>query len=107
MGEALIGGLLAAGWASADELLVIEPAEGRRAELHATFPGLPVAAALESHHAADGALIAVKPQYVAAVCRELAPRVQRVLSIAAGVPIATMEAALAKGAPDRAIPVVR
>jgi pyrroline-5-carboxylate reductase len=107
MGEALVGGLLAAGWAGLGDMLVIEPAAARRTELDAGFPGLRVVEQLLASHRADGALVAVKPQHVIGVCTQLAPLVDRVLSIAAGVPIASIEAALRAGAPERALPVVR
>ena len=107
MGEALVGGLLAAGWAQPSEILVIEPSNTRRAELGTAFAGVPVVEQIQSGHRADGALVAVKPQHVADVCRAVAPLVDRVLSIAAGITIGSIEAALREGAPDRALPVVR
>lgn len=107
MGEALVGGLLAAGWARPGEILVIEPSDVRRAELDTALPGVPVAEQIQTGHRADGALVAVKPQHVAEVCRAVAPLVDRVLSIAAGITIDSIEAALLDGAPDRTLPVVR
>jgi pyrroline-5-carboxylate reductase len=97
MGEALLGGLLAARWAEPGELAVVEPVAARREELTARFPGVTVSS---DAMPAAGALVAVKPGDVPAACRGL--EVGRVLSIAAGVPIATIEGALADG-----IPVVR
>ena len=91
MGEALLAGLLAAKWAEPDELAVVEAVAGRRAELADRFPGVTVSA---EPVAADGAVIAVKPADVGAVCASLSST--RVLSIAAGVKIATIEAALAR-----------
>ena len=107
MGEALVGGLLSAGWAEPAEIVVVEPAAVRRADLVAAFPRLTVAERIDGSCRADGALVAVKPQHVADVCRELAPLVHRVLSIAAGVQISKIESALREGSPDRALPVVR
>ena len=103
MGEALVGGLLAGGWATPGELVVVEPVAARRDELAARFPGLGTA---EAPVAADGALVAVKPQLVADVCEQLgALAVPRVLSIAAGVRLATMEERLPAGtAVVRAMP---
>ena len=92
MGEALVGGLLAAGWAAGD-LAVVEPVEGRRAELAKLFPGVTVSA---DPGAADAAVIAVKPGDVDAAVRTCGAR--RILSIAAGVPIARLEAAAGAGA---------
>ena len=43
MAEALIGGLIATGWAAADDIGCIEIAAERRDQLAAAFPGLRVA----------------------------------------------------------------
>ncbi|MCU1485003.1 MAG: pyrroline-5-carboxylate reductase [Actinomycetia bacterium] len=96
MGEALLGGLVAGNWADVADLAVVEPVAARRDELSARFPGLTVSA---DPVAAAGAVVAVKPADVPAACRTL--EVGRLLSIAAGVTIATLEDA----APG--IPVVR
>jgi pyrroline-5-carboxylate reductase len=89
MGEALLGGLVARGWAPAPELAVIEAVAERRAELAAAHPGVSVAS--EILPGVD-AVIAVKPDVVDAVCVELAARgVRRALSIAAGIPLARLE----------------
>src|SRR4051812_3203322 len=100
MGEALLGGLVASGWAPAAELAVVEPIAARRAELADRYPGLVV---LERAVAADGVVIAVKPGQVAEACRSLhGLEVGRVLSIAAGVTVAQLESSLSGG-----VPVVR
>lgn len=97
MGAALVTGLLAAGWAKAEELTVVEPVAERREELAAGFPGLTLSAKVFS--GAEGAVVAVKPGDVEAACRGLAEAgVDRVLSIAAGVPIAALESWLNPGA---------
>src|SRR4051794_1239939 len=100
MGAALLGGLIDRGWATADELAVVEPVEARRKELADLFPGVAV------HDApvdADAAVIAVKPNDVEAACR--AVTATRVLSIAAGVPLAKLESWLPAGTPVvRAMP---
>jgi pyrroline-5-carboxylate reductase len=105
MGEALIGGLLASGWATGD-VAVVEPSEERRSQLVGLYPGLTVTAALSAAPPSPAALVAVKPDQVAGVCRALGEAgVQRVLSIAAGVRLATMEAELPAGvAVVRAMP---
>ncbi len=96
MGEALLGGLLGAGWARPEELGVVEIVAARRDVLHAQFPGVAV---VEAVGPADAAVVAVKPNDVAAACDALsAAGVTRVLSIAAGVPTRTLEAALPEGA---------
>ena len=101
MGEALVTGLLASGWANPEDILVVEKLAGRRDELTERFPGLRVAEAPEP---ADGVIVAVKPGDVPEACRSLPP-VGRVLSIAAGVTLATLEGALPAGtAVVRAMP---
>ena len=89
MGEALIGGLLAAGWGAAADLAVVEKVAARRDELSERFPGLTVA---DAPAAADGAVVAVKPGDVEEACRALAATgTPVVLSIAAGVALASLE----------------
>ena len=101
MGAALVSGLLASGWAKAEELLVVEPVADRRDELAAAHPGLAVA---EGASPAEGAVLAVKPGDVEAACRALAGT-GRVLSIAAGVRLSKLESWLPEGtAVVRAMP---
>ncbi|HEY2331862.1 MAG TPA: pyrroline-5-carboxylate reductase [Acidimicrobiales bacterium] len=92
MGEALLGGLLGAGFAEPDALAVVEPVPARRAELTERYPGVTVEAAPVP---AASAVLAVKPADVVAACSGL--RSSRVLSIAAGVTLATLEGALPAG----------
>jgi pyrroline-5-carboxylate reductase len=100
MGEALLAGLLAAGWAEAGDLGVVEKLPDRREALSTLFPGVAV---LDSAVATEGAVVAVKPGDVEAACSALAAAgCGRVLSIAAGVPLARLDAAL-----GGSIPVVR
>lgn len=100
MGEALLGGLLSAGWAQASDLCVVEKLPDRRGELETRFPGVEISA---DPVRADGAVVAVKPDDVAAACAAVATAgVGRVLSIAAGVTIDRLERALGGG-----VPVVR
>jgi pyrroline-5-carboxylate reductase len=103
MGEALVGGLLAAGGLRLDGLRVVEADPARRSALEQRFPGVDV---LDVPGAADGHVVAVKPGDVPAVCQALAALgPARVLSIAAGVTISALEAALAPGSPVvRAMP---
>ena len=82
MGEALLGGLLAAG-REASSLAVVEVSPERRAALEQAYPGVVVTAeAVE----AEGALLAVKPGVVVAAA-EAAARAgaKRLLSVAAGI----------------------
>jgi pyrroline-5-carboxylate reductase len=103
MGEALLAGLLRSGWGEAGDLAVAEAVGARRDELAARFPGVEVVAEPVE---ADGAVIAVKPGDVGDACRAVAAAgVGRVLSIAAGVTLATLEAAVGGGvAVVRAMP---
>jgi pyrroline-5-carboxylate reductase len=106
MGAALLGGMIAAGWAPAEQLAVVEVLAPRRAALEELFPGVTVSATIDAV-SADGAVIAVKPNDVsAAVTAAVAAGARRVLSIAAGVSIATLEAAAAVATSDR-VAVVR
>ena len=103
MGEALLVGLTASGWASADELHVVEPDPSRQDAVLAAVPGVSVSS--EPVPGTDS-VIAVKPDVVAAVLPALAATgTGRVLSIAAGVRIAAIEAGLPAGTPVvRAMP---
>jgi pyrroline-5-carboxylate reductase len=95
MGEALVGGLLTAGGQRLDGIRIVEPDAGRLTALQTAFPGVDV---VDEPTPADGNVIAVKPVDVAAACRALAAHgPSRVLSIAAGVTIAALEADLAPG----------
>jgi len=106
MGEALLGGLLANAWAQPSEVAIVERLAGRREELNDLFPGVAV---VDEIGPCTSALIAVKPDDVSSAAASLgaleeAPR--RVLSIAAGVTIATLEQAIgrAETAVIRAMP---
>jgi pyrroline-5-carboxylate reductase len=104
MGEALLAGLVAGGWAPAGELRVVERLAPRAAELRQRFPAMDVA---DEPTAARGHVLAVKPGDVEGACGALAAAGEPapVLSIAAGVTIARLEAALAPGTPVvRAMP---
>jgi pyrroline-5-carboxylate reductase len=101
MGGALIGGLLRSGWATAEEIAVVEPMAERRTELEKEFPGLTLFDAPESGVLVDsgdrlaGAVLAVKPDTAEGACRVLgAVGITRVLSIVAGLPCARLETAL-------------
>jgi pyrroline-5-carboxylate reductase len=98
MGEALLGGWLAAGHAP-DAITVVEPIAPRREELAERYGVTTVAEPV----AGRGAVLAVKPDVVPAAAAAVgAAGADRVLSIAAGVGIGTIESAL--GGPT---PVVR
>ncbi len=102
MGEALLAGLLDRGWAEPGDLGVVEALADRRAELTERFAGVAVT---DTPGAAEGTVVAVKPGDVAAACAALGAAGGRVLSIAAGVRLADLEAALPPGTPVvRAMP---
>jgi pyrroline-5-carboxylate reductase len=90
MATALVGGLIESGGRRASDIVVVEPVEERRRELEATHPGLATSAS-----PADVAdvVLAVKPDVAADACRSLRDTgVERLLSIAAGVRTADLEA---------------
>jgi pyrroline-5-carboxylate reductase len=100
MGEALLTGLLAAGWARPEDLGVVEKLADRRTDLAKQFPGV---AMLDEPAPTDGAVVAVKPNDVESACAAIAAAgCDRVLSIAAGVTLARLETALGGD-----VPVVR
>lgn len=95
MGEALVGGLVAAGWAPPGAITVVEPVDVRRDALERRHEGLILVSSIdEAFTDADGpgdVLLAVKPDQVMEVCVALSPHdPRRVLSIAAGVTTAAL-----------------
>src|SRR5918997_1154807 len=91
MGEALLGGLVAAG-RERERLAVAEIAAARRDELSAAHPGVTV---VEAPVPAQAAVLAVKPDGVPDAARAVAQAgARRVLSVAAGVTTGAMEAAI-------------
>jgi pyrroline-5-carboxylate reductase len=99
MGEALLGGLLASGH-EASSIAVVEPVAARRDELAQRFADVTVS---PEPVPAEGTVVAVKPADVPAACRAL--ETKRILSIAAGVSVAAIEAAAGPGvAVVRAMP---
>lgn len=102
MGAALLGGLLAAG-RDAAALAVSEALPARRDQLGAEFPAVTITGNVPP---CAGAVIAVKPGDVpAATTAAVAAGARRVLSIAAGVPLAALQdAAGADVAVVRAMP---
>jgi pyrroline-5-carboxylate reductase len=102
MGAALVGGLVAGGWAASD-LAVVEVAETRRDALTTMFSGVAISATVPP---CDAALIAVKPYDTAGAAQAAAQAgARRVLSIAAGVSVDTLQQACGDGvAVVRSIP---
>jgi pyrroline-5-carboxylate reductase len=103
MGEALLAGLLDRGGADLGELAVVESMPARRDELAQRFAGLTV---IERPVAAEATILAVKPADAEGACVAVAEAgTDRVLSIAAGVTLERLEAALGGGiAVVRAMP---
>lgn len=104
MGEALVSGLVASGWATAEELQVVEVVPRRAAELAETVPGLNIS---DVPGKAAGHVLAVKPHDVRPACASLVAEfsLSPVLSIAAGITIDALEGALPEGTPVvRAMP---
>jgi pyrroline-5-carboxylate reductase len=97
MGAALVGGLLQGGW-PVDDLAIVELLPARVDELREMFPGVAVVADVP---VCEAALVAVKPNDVAVACSAAAMAgATRLLSIAAGVSIATLQQA---AGPDVAV----
>lgn len=95
MGAALVSGLLSSGAVGVDDLVIIEVLAARREQLVEMFPGVAVVDELPG---CSAAVIAVKPQHVPeAVATAVARGARRLLSIAAGVTIRTLEAAAGDG----------
>ncbi|MEV0850498.1 pyrroline-5-carboxylate reductase [Streptomyces sp. NPDC049954] len=103
IGEALLSGMIRAGWAPQD-LLVTARRPERAEELRARHGVAPVSNA-EAAKSADILILTVKPQDMAALLDELAPHLpadRLVISGAAGIPTSFIEERLTDG-----VPVVR
>ena len=101
MARAIAGGLIRSGF-DATNILIAEPRAEQRALLERQFPGSVVSA--DNHEvaaSAGGLLLAVKPQILGAVCRDLSGVVRTrkplVLSIAAGPTAADIDEWLGGG----------
>ena len=103
MGAALLGGLVDSGAFGSSDLVVVEVDDARRDTLSSLFPTVAVEARTPS---CTGAVLAVKPDGVAAAASAAAAAgARRLLSIAAGVRLATIETAAGPGvAVVRAMP---
>jgi pyrroline-5-carboxylate reductase len=88
MGTALVGGLVAGGW-EPGTMTVVEADGDRRAEVARLLPGVAVTTTAV---AGEGAVVAVKPGDAEGACRAVGETgTGRVLSIMAGVRLATIE----------------
>src|SRR5437763_14999012 len=101
LGVSLVRGFLSSGWRTPDELAVTARGEEHLAELREKYG---VGATTSNAEAVEGAalvIVPVKPQDMEAVLEEIAPVLQpaqTVLSVAAGVTTASIEAHLPDGA---------
>ena len=94
MGAAIVGGLLAAGWPGAS-ISIVELLPARRAQLVDMFPSVTLSADIQP---CTAALIAVKPyDVVAATQQAVSQGASKILSIAAGISLATLEQAAGIG----------
>ncbi|MCU1394724.1 MAG: proC [Ilumatobacteraceae bacterium] len=91
MGAALAGGLIASGWIAPADLAIVEVVDALRGRLVELFPGVVVTDVVPP---CASAVIAVKPPDApAATAAAVAAGATRIVSVAAGVSIATLEAA--------------
>ncbi|MFT7601670.1 MAG: pyrroline-5-carboxylate reductase [Acidimicrobiales bacterium] len=95
MGQALAGGLLNAGWANADELAIVEVDGPLAEQLQSQFPGVTIT---DTPLRGVDAILAVKPWAIVEVASGL-DTPGRVMSIAAGITIASIEAVVPAGTP--------
>lgn len=107
MAEAMIKGLLSAGFIEAKNIDVSDPIASRLEFLHSEYKIKTTTDNREVVQKCDIIILAVKPQAVKKVLRGISDLVDSgklVVSIAAGISIATLESNLEKG---RKVPVVR
>ncbi len=102
MAEAIIKGLLAAEIISPENIIVSEPLAERRAYLGQTYPDIQIIADnKELIKRSDIVIVAVKPQVITMVLKEIALTVKEtnplIISIAAGIPLSFLESLLPKG----------
>lgn len=107
MAEALLGGILDTGLASADEIGIGEPVEARRAHLEERYGLKTCPANTDALLGADIAVLAVKPQSLQDVMDEIGggiPADVAVVSIVAGAGMDTLVRGLAHPAVIRVMP---
>jgi pyrroline-5-carboxylate reductase len=106
MAAAIVRGLVAAG-VRPDRLAVADPAAAARDNIAAIAAGISTGSDNAAVATADVLVLAVKPQVLAATCAGLGPRppAQLVVSVAAGVRLASLAAWFGAGTPlVRAMP---
>ncbi len=107
MAEALIRGLVKAGVAGKEQVVSSEPREERRAEMAERYGVRTVPDNIEVARQAEILVLAVKPQVMARVLEEIGPHIHPhalVISIAAGIPLAAIEAKLPQARVIRTMP---
>jgi pyrroline-5-carboxylate reductase len=100
IGEALLSGMIRAGW-PLTHLLISTRRPERAAELHTRY-GVEAVSSTEAAKAADTLILTVKPQDMGALLDELAPHTpadRLIISGAAGIPTTFLEERLAEGTP--------
>lgn len=104
MASAIIGGMIASGWAPL-RITVVDPNADQRDRLAAQY-GVATTDDVASASAADIIVLAVKPQVIAAVAKQMDADLsgKLILSIAAGVTIATLEGLFGPVAIARTMP---
>lgn len=95
MGQALTGGLLGAGWATPNELAIVEAVPELRSALTGQFPGVTIT---DSPLAGTDTILATKPWSITDVAGQLESP-GRIMSIAAGTTIAAIETVVPAGTP--------
>ncbi len=101
MGLALVGGLVTSGWADPAAIVIVEASATQRSAIVEQFP---TATVLDRPVGGIDTLLALKPWLTVEVAATLESP-SRVMSVAAGVTIAALEAVLASGTPViRAMP---
>jgi pyrroline-5-carboxylate reductase len=107
MAEAMIAGLLRGNLVSPEQVVASHPRAERREALQATHGIRVVASNVEAVEAADVVILAVKPQMLAKVGREIGPTLrdgQLVLSVLAGPTSAALTSTLGHDQVVRAMP---
>ena len=107
MAEALIRGLIHAGVASKEQIVGSEPREERRQEMTERYGVRTVADNVEVARQAEILVLSVKPQVMAKVLEQIGPEIHPhalVISIAAGIPLAAIEAKLPQARVIRTMP---
>jgi pyrroline-5-carboxylate reductase len=105
MGEALLSGLLRTQEWTSDQIVCTARSQRRADEIAERYGVVAHTDSAAAAATADVVLIAVKPQNIGALLAEIAPKLhtkQTVISVAAGISTATIEAALLED-----VPVVR